>query len=152
MPLSTILGRAWQTLAKTVSEFSPVAGNRVLLIDGRAADAAEASLLAEQGVQRFAKPEQLRATLVAVAKEVHHFYLHVDLDVLDPAIATANQWTPPGGMTVEDLVGGITTVRNLANIGALGIGSYDPARDQNGRALAAGVAVVEAVLAQPACM
>jgi arginase len=147
MPISTILGRAWQALAKTVPGFAPVPGRRILLVDARAAEPCEAILLEELGVSRLSKPDELPSKLIPVAKEVDEFYLHVDLDVLHPSVATANQWTPPGGITVEELIKGLAEVRRATKIAALGIGSYDPARDQNDRALEAAVAVVQALLA-----
>jgi arginase len=146
MPLSTIVGRAWQALAKTVPGFSPVPGRVVFLIDGRAAEPAEVSLLEELGVRRLSNPGELAAKLVEVAKQVSQFYLHIDLDVLEPSLATANQWTPAGGITIEDLLRGVAAARRSAEIGALGVGSYDPGCDQNGRALEAVVAAVEALL------
>ena len=38
-----------------------------------------------------------------MSREIDGVYVHLDLDVLDPAEATANQWTPAGGLTVEML-------------------------------------------------
>lgn len=147
MPISTILGRAWQALAKTVLGFVPVPGRRVFLVDARAAEPSEVLLLEELGVNRFSKPGELPAKLAAVVKEVEQFYVHVDLDVLDPLEATANQWTPPAGITVDELIRAALAARQTTKITALGIASYDPARDQNGRALAAAVAVVQALIA-----
>jgi arginase len=146
MPISTILGRAWQALAKTVPGFTPVPGRLILLVDARAAEPAEVFLLEELGVHRLLNPDELPAKLVEVAKEVNQFYLHIDLDVLDPSLATANQWTPPGGITVEALIKGVAAARRTAKIGALGVGSYDPGCDQDGRALEAAVAAVQALL------
>jgi arginase len=146
MPISTILGRAWQALAKTVPGFTPVPGRLILLVDARAAEPAEVFLLEELGVHRLLNPDELPAKLVEVAKEVNQFYLHIDLDVLDPSLATANQWTPPGGITVEALIKGVAAARRAAKIGALGVGSYDPGCDQDGRALEAAVAAVQALL------
>jgi arginase len=148
MPISTILGRAWQTLAKTVPGFLPVPGRLILLLDARAAEPSEVLLLEELGVSRLSRPDELSAKLVRVAKEVKQCYVHVDLDVLHPALATANQWTPPGGITVDDLTSGMAAVRRTTTIAALGVGSYDPACDQNGRALEAAMSAVQALLAE----
>jgi arginase family enzyme len=66
------------------------------------------------------------------------------LDVLDPSVATSNQWTPPGGISLETLLEAILEVKSHAKIAALGIASYDPEVDREGQALAAAVAVTEA--------
>jgi len=72
--------------------------------------------------------------------------LHVDLDVLDPSEATANQWTPPGGISIELLLQAVTEVCKHVRVAALGVASYDPTMDQNKRALATARAVVKTVL------
>jgi arginase len=146
MPIATLLGRAWQGLAKTVPGFVPIPGNRIVLFGARALEPAELSLLEAAGVIQAATTDQLNKKLPRILKEVKELYLHVDLDVLDPNVATANQWTPPGGITVECLLSAITEVGTQAKIGALGIASYDPATDRNGRGLAAAVSVAETVL------
>jgi arginase len=148
MPISILVGRAWHTLAKTVPGFSPILGNRILLFGARDLETAEITLLEEAGVQQLATVEQLRKSLSTLARETKSVYVHVDLDVLDPSVATSNQWTPPHGIRLEVLIQAIRQVKSRAKIAALGIGSYDPEVDRDGRALAAAAAVTEAVLAE----
>jgi arginase len=47
MPVSILLGRAWQTLAKTIPGFSAVPGGRIVLFGARQFDGAEPGLLDE---------------------------------------------------------------------------------------------------------
>lgn len=148
MPISILVGRAWHTLAKSVPGFSPIFGNRILLFGARDLEAAELTLLEETGVQQMAAVEQLRKSLSTLAREIKSVYVHVDLDVLDPQVATSNQWTPPDGISLEALIQAIQEIKVHANIAALGIASYDPEVDRDGRALAAAVAVTETVLAE----
>ena len=148
MPITILVGRAWQTLAKSVPGFSPIHGNHILLFGARDLEAAERTLLEEAGVQQMATVEQLKRSFSTLARETKSVYVHVDLDVLDPSVATSNQWTPPDGISLEVLIQAIREVKKQASIAALGIASYDPEVDRNGRALAAAVAVTEAVLAQ----
>jgi arginase len=146
MPISTLLGRAWQTLARTVPGFSAVPGERIVLFGARQVEEAENKLLDEAGVQRVATVEQLMKSLSGLTKVVDQIYLHVDLDVLDPTEAIANQWTPPNGITVRTLLGAVAEVRKRARVAALGIASYDPAVDRDGRALSAALSVAEVLL------
>ena len=146
MPISILVGRAWHTLAKTVRGFSPVPGNRIVLFGARDLEAAERTLLEESGVHQMATVDQLKRILPTLTKGVASIYVHVDLDVLDPSVATSNQWTPPDGISLETLVQSIEAVKHHAKIAALGIASYDPDVDQDGKALAAAVDVAEAVL------
>jgi len=53
-----------------------------------------------------------------------------------------------GGISLETLLGAIEEVKSHAKIAALGIASYDPALDKDGRALLAAVAVTETVWAE----
>ena len=146
MPISTLLGRAWQGLAKSIPGYIPIAGNRIVLFGARALEDAERTLLKTEGVRQAATVDQLTTQLPLMKEEVKQVYLHVDLDVLDPKVATANQWTPTDGIELESLLGGIAEVAKQARIAALGIASYDPAIDKNGRALAVAVSVAEIVL------
>lgn len=148
MPISILLGRAWQTLAKSVPGFSPIPGNRIVLFGARDLEAAETTLLEDAGVRQTATVAELTQVLPALTKSVERVYIHVDLDVLDPSVAKSNQWTPPDGISLETLIEAIRGVKTRATISALGIASYDPEVDQDGKALAAAVAVTEAVLAK----
>ncbi len=133
MPISTLLGRAWQTLAKTV-------------IGAHDLEPSEIALLDDAGVRRAANVEQVGEALSSLTRDVDQSYLHIDLDVLDPTAATANRWATRGGISVDSLLGGVAEIRKRANVVALGIASYDPAIDRNGNALAAVVRAVETVL------
>lgn len=146
MPISILLGRAWHTLGKSVPGFSPVAGNRIVLFGARDLEPAERTLLEESGVHQMATVEQLKKMLPTLAKNVESVYVHVDLDVLDPSVATSNQWATPGGIILETLIQAIQEAKAHAQIAALGIASYDPEVDRNGKALAAAVTVTEAAL------
>ena len=147
MGISTLLGRAWHTLAKNIPGFAPIPGNRIVLFGARDVEPAERSLLEAAGVLRAATVGQLQKQLPILTREVNQVYLHVDLDVLDPKVATANQWTPPNGITLECLLDAIAELRKQVEVVALGIASYDPEADRDRRALAAALAVTEAVFA-----
>jgi arginase len=146
MPIATLLGRAWQTLAKSVPGFVPLPGERILLFGARQFDSAEPILLDTAGVRRVGTMKELTRELLVLTRQVSQLYLHVDLDVLDPTEATSNQWTAPNGIRIRTLLDAIAEARKHMNVVALGIASYDPAVDQNGRALWAAVEVVKAAL------
>ena len=147
MSISTLLGRAWHRLAENIPGFAPIPGNRILLFGARDVEPAEQSLLEAAGVRRAATLAQLQKQLPILTREINQIYLHVDLDVLDPKEATANLWTPPNGITRDCLLECIAEIRKQTRVVALGVGSYDPEVDRDGRALAAALAVAEAVFA-----
>jgi len=146
MPIGTLLGRAWQTLARSVPGFVAVPGKRILLIGAHDLEPSEIALLDDAGVRRVATVEQVGTVLSSLKREVGQLYLHVDLDVLDSAAATANPWATPGGLGIDSLLNGVAEIRQRANVVALGIASYDPATDRNGKALATAVSAVEMLL------
>lgn len=148
MGISILTGKCWRTLAESIPGFAPLPGKRIVLLGARDLEPAECTLLESLGVRQLATPEQLGEYLSTPALGFDQIYVHVDLDVLDPAVAIANQWSHPGGITVETLTGAIREIRRRVAISALGIASYDPAVDREGRALAAAVAVTESVLVE----
>jgi arginase len=146
MGISTLAGQCWSNLANTIPGFTRMPGKQIVLFGARDLEPSERTLLETIGVEQLQTREQLGEYLSAAGRDFGGVYLHVDLDVLDPTIATANQWTPPGGMSIEALIDAILEIREHLTISALGIGSYDPARDANGKALDAAMAVAETVL------
>jgi arginase len=143
MPISILTGKAWRTLASSVPGFMPVPGDHIALFGARDLEPAEETLLKDVGVARMTTAEELSNWLLIEAKEFEQVYVHVDLDVLDPSVATANQWTPPNGISPEVLKDAIAAVREHAKVGALGIASYDPQSDKNGKALSVAVDAVQ---------
>jgi arginase len=145
MGIGILGGRSWRRMAESIPGFVPVSGRRIALFGARDIEPAEQDLLNGMGVAQLTQPEQLGAWLSA-PRDFEQVYLHVDLDVLDSSVAIANQWAPAGGITVECLRDAILETRKHARIAALGIASYDPEADRDGRALAAAVTVVEAAM------
>jgi arginase len=146
MPISTLLGCAWQNLTKTIPGFAPLPGNRMVLFGARDLEPAERELLDSRGVLEVFCVDQLAKHLDGLTRQVECVCVHVDLDVLDPTVATANQWTTTGGISLECLLEAIAEVRRQTRIAALGIASYDPTIDRGGRALEAALRVAESVL------
>jgi arginase len=72
-------------------------------------------------------------------------YLHLDLDVLDPAEGRANAYAAPGGLRLEQVREAIAAVRAHVPVAAATLSAFDPAADPDGRALAAGLQMLDAV-------
>jgi arginase len=145
MGISILTGQCWGKLAQRIPNFSPVPGNRVLLIGSRHVQPEEIELLSRTGVRRAARAEDWQHKIESISREVDGVYVHVDLDVLDPEEAVANQWTSPNGLTVGMLTEGVREIKRHARVKGFGIGSYDPACDRNGDALRAACAVAESI-------
>jgi arginase len=145
MGISTLAGQCWRTLAMSIPGYAPVPGDRVFLFGARDLEDAECELLNNIGVHRPSELAELRTGLTATPG-VDRIYVHFDFDVLDPLVAKGNQWTPPGGISMKILADAIAEAGKMKEIAALGIASYNPAVDIDGRALAAAMAATESTL------
>jgi arginase len=150
MALAAVTGRCWRELATTVPGFAPVPDPRVVLFGARALDTPEETLVAALGLRCIAGhqlegPEndaRLRAFLDRMTATVDHFYLHVDLDVLDPGVAVGNAFAAPGGLALETVRAIIESAAEVGGIAAAAIASYDPAHDPQDHAADAAVRIV----------
>jgi arginase len=153
MALAALTGRCWRSLTASIPGFRPVPDTDVVLIGARDLDAAEEAALSASGVARVEaarmRAEGARAALddalTALARRVSRVYLHVDLDVHDPAEARANQYAAPGGLpagAVRDLV---RVVAERFSIAATALTAYDPSYDPDGSMFEIGVELMGAV-------
>jgi arginase len=146
MGISVLIGQCWRKLAHRIPNFSPVEGKHVLLIGSRDVEPEEGELLDHMGVHRVAELKELRSKIESMSPKVDGVYVHLDLDVLDPKEAVANQWTPPGGFTVEILKEAVKEIHRHTQVKGFGIASYDPEWDRNQNSLKAACAAVESIL------
>lgn len=146
MGISVLTGQCWDKLAKKIPQFEPVKGSRILLVGARDLEEEERTLLDEVGVIRAKRAGEIE-TGIKEMDGIDGVYVHIDLDVLDPAAATANQWTAPGGLTVPELIECLRVITRSTAIKGVGIGSYDPESDANRKALAAACVAIETIWA-----
>jgi len=139
--LATLTGQCWHALTSTIPGFRPVSDAHVVLVGARDIDPAEELRLARSHVIRV-EAARLRAEGAGSAGALHdaltelarrdvaRVYLHIDLDVHDPADAQANQYAAPAGLapsTVRDLV---AVVAGRFEIVAAALTAYDPTCDE----------------------
>jgi arginase len=136
MGIAVLTGQCWKAQAASIPGFQVVPGERVALIGGHDLEPSETELLNRTGVRRD------------VSRLGDRVYVHLDLDVLDPSEARANQFAVAGGMRIGDVE------RELLGLGgkvkAVGIASYDPEADVDGRAARAAERFLQAILSNPA--
>jgi len=134
--LAMLTGRAWTGVARALDRFSPVAEDRVVLLGARDLDAEEQRALEGSAVTWVSaaalaeRPEALGEALADLAGRADGLYLHLDLDVLDPADLRANVFATPDGLRVEQVVAAIDAAAAALPILAVGVTAYDPAADE----------------------
>jgi len=143
--LAILTGRCWTQLAATVPDFKPIADARVCLVGTRDVDSLEGGLLGESDV-RVVASRQLRAslpdTLSSIHEHVDRIYIHLDLDVLDSAVAAANHFAIGGGLTLEDMEYALVQIARVFRISGVALTAYDPAADRDGAAAKAAIKLV----------
>jgi arginase len=139
MGLAIVAGLCWKELAASVSGFHPVSADRILHVGGRDLDAAELHMMRQCGVGlcTAADVEQLYPALQRLRARTADVYLHLDLDVIAQSEGEANGYWAPGGLPVATIVQALARVREQFNVVAVGVASYDPAYDGDGRVAAA---------------
>lgn len=148
MALAMAAGRAHGELTVDVPGFAPVEEHRVLLAGTRDLDPLERDAIDASGIQVVPPAEiaTLGARISRFGSPTPPLYVHLDLDVLDPIQARANEYAPPGGLSPEALVAAIEQLTTTTTVYALAVTAYDPAFDANGRARRAALRAIHAAV------
>jgi arginase len=110
-----------------------VAADRVFLAGARSWDPGEEAYAAQAGIRSYAVDELADpASLVAgvVDSGATAVYLHVDLDVLDPAEFSGLLDPEPFGLPVPGLVAAITALTEALPLAGATIAAYAPASEE----------------------
>lgn len=149
MGLATALGRCWLGLAGKLPGFQPVPPQLTFLLGARDLDPAEEVWLEKSPVTTVSV-EQVPGGLprllerAPVADTVG--YLHLDLDVLDPAVGRANYLPVPHGLSLDQLTSAIAAIRDRVPLAAATVASYAPEEDHDHGIRQAAFAAIEAVV------
>ena len=129
MGLAIAAGYCWRKLAATIPGFRPTPPTHIVHVGGRDFDSLEAELLAQSGVNIISS-EQMRRDAKGVVSSILNslgnrfqtVYVHIDLDVLDPATTPANSYAGrvPDGLTAEQVQTAIKLISEQFQIAAPG--------------------------------
>jgi arginase len=151
MPLACAVGRGLDDLRAQSKLATPVPERNVALIGVRDLDPAEERLLRESAV-RVVRGSDLEREPAALDHALHilsglpQLYLHVDIDVLDPAEAPGVDYPVAGGLQAGGLARIVKQVAGLGNTAALALTAVNPEKDTSERTVRAALAVIEAAL------
>lgn len=155
MGLAMITGRCWKAILATIPGFSPVRDAHVVHVGSRALDVAEEAMLQRSDIQLIPAGETggagiqnlISSALRELRTRVSRIYVHVDVDVLDAGAAQPNHLAVPGGLRLGVVEEAITLSRDLFELSALAITSFDPTYGRGDTVLQAATRLVEAAVA-----
>jgi arginase len=154
MALAIATGQCWRELAAQLQSFEPVPPANALLLGVRDLDPLEAALLAQRGVEVLSPAEVrtgLERRLDGLRERVRDVYVHVDVDVLDPAVhGRANAFAAPDGLRVEDVEAAFELTARTFRIRGAALTAYDPSFDDDDRVCSAALALLDSVAAAAA--
>jgi arginase len=132
MGLAMLLGDGWRELRNTVEGLRPVPAEHALLVGARDIDPTEQDRVAASPLRR-ADPKTLDDALEELSHVVDAVYVHLDLDVIDPSVARANELSVESGFNAEELERALAEISSRFEIAAAAMTAYDPSVDGEGR-------------------
>jgi arginase family enzyme len=79
--------------------------------------------------EQLREPATAKSAVAAIEPPVSGLYLHVDLDVLDCAVAHVNVYAAPGGLGGGELERVVAELCSGCPVRAVSLTAYDPAFD-----------------------
>jgi arginase len=143
MPVAVATGRALHRLRLDAHLDPPLADTQVVMAGVRLTDPLEQELLDQSRIEQVSVDDLRRmsarvfAQLDRLDRTTDKIYIHIDLDVLDPAEVEGHQNKVPGGPTSRELAALFEEIfRRYPKASAIGFATI-PSTDQGGRSLAA---------------
>jgi arginase len=153
MAAAALLGWCHTAETGSLAGFRPPPAQRFLLLGTRSLDAGEAEAAERRAVRvlppdAVASESALARALDDVLGHADGVWLHIDLDVLDPAsVAPANAFAAPGGLTPYQAVRVVQEAAARGPVAGLTLSALDPAVDEDGIVRAAALALISEALA-----
>jgi arginase family enzyme/ferredoxin len=154
MSLSIAVGHCWQTVTGSIPHYRAIPEERVVLVGARDIEPLESKRLEASrvthlpcSVLRHGASDALDEAIATLAAEVDSVFLHIDLDVHDAALAPANRYKPPGGLTPDEVREVILTIGGQFSICGATLAAYDPEVDDQQKGLQAAREIVELLCA-----
>ena len=123
MALALLVGRAGTSFTRTIG-LQPVAEDACVLVGARDLDLAEHELLEASAVRRIDDV----ARLADAPLPAPPWYLHLDVDVIDPRELSPLRFPAPGGPGIPDVAAALHALARRGTIAALGLAcTFTPA-------------------------
>ncbi len=143
MPFAILLGWCHDELRLAAGLDAVFPTDRAVLVGARDLDPGEVEAIARTGLVATA---DIAAALAALPADAL-LHVHLDGDVLDPAVAPGVDFPAPGGWTAEEFRAECAALNASGRVVAVSVCCGTPAKDRDGRGARAYAAAVEALLA-----
>jgi len=130
MAVAMVAGLCWKGMTSRIPGFAPVPENQIVMTGLRALDTLEEANIESSQVKRVAIADAAGAIESISPDEL---YVHVDLDVFDTSVGSANGFAVSGGLTRADFMRFAAEICERFNVGACALTAYDPAYDTDNR-------------------
>jgi len=143
MPAAVAAGLCLQRLRGQAGVEPPLDVRDIVMVALRDVDPLEQELIEQHGIEQVPTADlkgdrsALRAALRRLSARCDAIYIHIDLDVLDPAEAPGMNFPVPGGPSPAELAEAMALCLAQPRAAALGIASYNAPKDENNRTLTA---------------
>jgi arginase len=141
MPLAMLVGRGEQTMLKA-QELSPLAEDRVILTDARDLDPGEKQLIEGSDVIHLPDVKNLLNAMLPNGP----LYIHIDMDIINPANAPAMNYLAAGGPSADELQTVMKHLRRTEKIAAVSVSTWNPKLDENGQSRRVCMGVLDALI------
>jgi arginase len=149
MPVATVAGFCQPRWRRATGIEAPVPADRILMVDVRRMSEAERTIVEASDITVVAidSPELGRA-VERLDADSDLLYVHVDLDVLDPALVPAHYAREPGGPSVEQVVAALEPMFDTGGVGAFALVSLYAVAPEGDKSIAAAKAILRPALAR----
>ncbi len=137
MPLAMLVGRGEQTIMAGAGA-TPIDEHLAILVDGRDLDPGEP---VDSSELVHVTLDELQELLPGDAP----LYVHIDVDVVDPADMPAVNYPSPGGPSLDAVVSSLRSISSTGRVVACSVSSWNPALPGAETAAAATETLVDAL-------
>ena len=128
MPLAMLVGRGEQTMLKAL-DLIPLAEDRVILTDARDLDPGEKLLIEEANIIHLPDVKNLLDLTLPDGP----LYVHMDVDIVNPAEAAAMNYLAAGGPSTKELQTVMKHLSRTEKIAAVSMSTWNPNMDADGQ-------------------
>jgi arginase len=149
MPVATVAGLCQPRWRSATGIAAPIPADRILMVDVRRMSESERTIVEASDISIVAVDSPgLAPAVERLATETDLLYVHIDLDVLDPALVPAHFAKELGGPSVEQMIAALEPMFDTGRVGAFALVSLYAVAPEGDRSIAAAIAILRPALAR----